>query len=79
MNDILNGMQLSVTMSSVWYARKSLKERRRMNEIRTSELDYAQVWENTVTALSNYLEKNKLETMVLSISGGIERSLSMRA
>lgn len=46
-----------------------------MNGIRTSELDYAQVWENTVTALSNYLEKNKLETMVLGISGGIDSTV----
>ena len=43
--------------------------------IRTNKLDYAQVWEKTVTALSNYLEKFKLESMILGISGGIDSTV----
>lgn len=47
-----------------------------MNGIRTSELDYAQVWENTVTAIADYLNKNKLESMILGVSGGIDSTVN---
>ena len=47
-----------------------------MNGIRTSKLDYAQVWENTVTAIADYLNKNKLESMILGVSGGIDSTVN---
>ena len=46
-----------------------------MKNLRTKKLDYAQVWENTVSALSNYLEKYNLQSMVLGVSGGIDSTV----
>jgi NAD+ synthetase len=46
-----------------------------MKDFKVRKLDYAQVWENTVTALSNYLEKYKLESMILGVSGGIDSTV----
>ena len=39
------------------------------------KLDYAKVWDNTVTGLKNYLEKFNLQSMVLGISGGIDSTV----
>jgi NAD+ synthetase len=39
------------------------------------KLDYSKVWENTVTALCQYLEQYDLKAMVLGISGGIDSTV----
>lgn len=46
-----------------------------MRTLRTTKLDYAQVWENTVSALASYLEKYNLQSMVLGVSGGIDSTV----
>ena len=46
-----------------------------MNTIRKEPLDYAKVWENTVTAVSNYLKKYNLQSIVLGVSGGIDSTV----
>ena len=39
-------------------------------------LDYSQVWKNTVNAIVNYLEKYNLKSMVLGVSGGIDSTVA---
>lgn len=43
---------------------------------REEKLDYAKVFENMVTAVSNYLEECHLESMILGISGGIDSTIN---
>ena len=47
-----------------------------MKDFKVRKLDYSQVWENIVSAMCNYLEKNKLESMILGISGGIDSTVN---
>jgi NAD+ synthase len=47
-----------------------------MTDFKVRKLDYSQVWENIVSAMCNYLEKNKLESMILGISGGIDSTVN---
>ena len=44
-------------------------------KFRRESLNYAKVWENIVTALGDYLEKNRLESMILGVSGGIDSTV----
>ena len=46
-----------------------------MDKTLRRQLEYAKVWENTVTALAGYLEKYGFESMVLGISGGIDSTV----
>lgn len=39
-------------------------------------LDYAQVWENIVTAIADYLNKYNIQSMILGISGGIDSTVN---
>ena len=38
-------------------------------------MDYKKIFESSVTGLMGYLKNNKLESMVLGISGGIDSSV----
>lgn len=45
-------------------------------KLRREPLNYEKVWENIVTAIGNYLEKNNLESMILGVSGGIDSTVN---